>query len=768
MNQRLPGHAATVVIGGGVVGCSIAYHLAKAGQKDVVLLERSRLSAGTTWHSAGNMETYRADPLIFEIVRYGVSLFPELEKESEQALGWRTTGRVMYTHLPARMAAYRSVPRLAHARGIEVELLDARKLEQRFPILDVSPILGGLWIPNDGRVNPTDLTMAYARAARRRGATLLENCAVQRIRSANDRVQAVETTAGEIRCDNVVVAAGLWSSDITSTCGVPLPLYALEHFYLITKEMPEVPRDLPMFLAFDDYLYGREEVGGLIVGCLDRDALPIATRDLPSDFSFGLLNERWDQFEPYMSTALQRFPALERAEIRMLLNGPESFTPDGQMIIGPVAPVAGLFVAAGMSSNGIALSAGVGRIMAEWIVAGRPDLDVSRLDVRRFARCQASESFMRRRATEIPSYCIEMHGPGDDYRTARDVRLSPLHEYLAERGAHFRSICGWERASWVDRDGRELSPRTIVDEEIAATERGVLAIDGSMNSTFLINGDGAAAAMTELFGAAFIPVVGEAMMVLADDGCGAIVALASLARLAESVWLLSAEAEQETSFREWIRGRLQQRLRVSVQDITAEYALVRLLGRQRERVVREVVTPFTGVPNGSAAIPVNGLIGSIPVSCWRDRTMEVNTMLVPSRVACDAARHFERLAVPWGGHCADEANRIRHGLPAFGRELTAFTDVPAEDFQCFASRAAGPANSRHRALFGTIDCDPGLSGGLEPVFSGQLPIGWLTSAAWIRSQGRSVVMARVATAHVGDELQALVGDAMVPLRRRES
>ncbi|TAK53260.1 MAG: FAD-dependent oxidoreductase [Gammaproteobacteria bacterium] len=755
MNQRLPGHAATVVIGGGVVGCSIAYHLAKAGQKDVVLLERSRLSAGTTWHSAGNMETYRADPLIFEIVRYGVSLFPELEKESEQALGWRTTGRVMYTHLPARMAAYRSVPRLAHARGIEVELLDARKLEQRFPILDVSPILGGLWIPNDGRVNPTDLTMAYARAARRRGATLLENCAVQRIRSANDRVQAVETTIGEIRCDNVVVAAGLWSSDITSTCGVPLPLYALEHFYLITKEMPEVPRDLPMFLAFDDYLYGREEVGGLIVGCLDRDALPIATRDLPSDFSFGLLNERWDQFEPYMSTALQRFPALERAEIRMLLNGPESFTPDGQMIIGPVPPVAGLFVAAGMSSNGIALSAGVGRIMAEWIVAGRPDLDVSRLDVRRFARCQASESFMRRRATEIPSYCIEMHGPGDDYRTARDVRLSPLHEYLAERGAHFRSICGWERASWVDRDGRELSPRTLVDEEIAATERDVLAIDGSMNSKFLINGDGAAAAITELFGAASVPIVGEATTVLADDGCGAIVALASLARLAESVWLLSAEAEQETSFREWIRVRLQQP-HVSVRDITAEYALVRLLGRRRERVIREVL------------VPANGLCGSMPASCWRDRTAAVDALLVPKGMALELARQLESLAVPWGGHFAEEANRIRRGRPAFGRELSAFTDVPAADFRCFSGRAVGPANPGHRAVMGTIDCDPGLDSGLEPVFSSELPVGWLTSAAWIRSQGSSVVMARVAAAHAGARLQVLVGDELVPLRPRES
>lgn len=768
MNQRLPGHAATVVIGGGVVGCSIAYHLARAGQKDVVLLERSRLSAGTTWHSVGNMETYRADPLIFEIVRYGVSLFPELEQESEQALGWRTTGRVMYTHLPARMAAYRSVPTLAQARGIEVDLLDARKLEQRFPILDVSSILGGLWIPNDGRVNPTDLTMAYARAARRRGATLLENCAVQRIRAVNDRVQAVETSAGEIRCENVVVAAGLWSSDITSTCGVALPLYALEHLYLITKEMPEVSRDLPMFLAFDDYLYGREEVGGLIVGCLDRDAIPLATRDLPGDFAFGLLNERWDQFEPYMTTALQRFPALERAEIRMLLNGPESFTPDGQMIIGPVPPVAGLYVAAGMSSNGIALSAGVGRIMAEWIVAGRPDLDVSRLDVRRFVRCQASESFMRRRATEIPSYCIEMHGPGDDYSTARKVRISPLHEYLAESGALFKSVCGWERAIWVHRDGLGLSPRTIVDEEIAATERDVLAIDCSTNSTFVIDGEGASAAMAGLFGAAASPAAGEAKTVLLGDGPDAVTALASLVRLAESAWLLTAAVEQETSFEEWIRIRLQQLPRISVRNISAEYALIGLLGRQRDRVVREIVTPFIGVPKGSVAVPANGLIGSVPAACWQDRAAAVDVILVPSGMVLDLARRFESLAVPWGGHFADEAYRIRCGIPAFGRELSAFTDVPVADFQCFAARAAGTASSKHRAVMGTIDCDPGLDNGLEPVFSGKQPVGWLTSSAWLRSLGKSVVMARVATAHVGDELQVLVGDAMVPLRRRES
>ena len=399
-----PGHAQVVVIGAGVVGASVAYHLAALGCRDVVLLERAKIGSGTSWHAAGNMETYRADPLIGEMIRYAVEFYPRLEAETGQALGWRQTGRVMFTTEPKRLPVYRGLPALGRARGLEIEYLTPKQVVEKLPIASEKGIVGGVWIPSDGRINPTDLAVAFARGAKMRGVRIFEDKAVTGMTVKGGRIASVVTAAGEIACENVVIAAGLWSPVLGRMIGVKVPLHAVQHLYILTKPLDIVTRDMPLFLSYDERMYGREDVGGLLVGFFDRNAIPITPAELPRDFSFGLLDSNWNQVEANMTVALDRFPVLHKAEIRTLLNGPESFTPDMQMLLGETPAVRGCFLATGMNSSGIALSAAAGKLTAEWIVEGRPSLDATRLENRRFADSQSVTAYARDRASEVVSH----------------------------------------------------------------------------------------------------------------------------------------------------------------------------------------------------------------------------------------------------------------------------------------------------------------------------------------------------------------------------
>ena len=478
--------ARVLIIGGGIGGVSAAYHLAMLGVANVMLLERAALSSGTTWHSTGNMETYRADPLIFEMVRYAARTYPRIAEESRRDIGWRVVGRVMYTDREERWEQLQTLPELGRARGIDIEVLTPSGIARRLPIIAEEGLLGGVWVPSDARVNPTDAVGAFAHAARARGALIRERCAVTGSRHSRRRGARRAHERRRDRLRRGRARGGIVVGRPAESCGLRLPLHALEHQYLITQPFG-VDRDLPLFLSFDDQLYGREEVGGLIVGSLDDHAIPLATADLPQDFASCLLSERWDQFEPYMSTAMRRFPALATTPVKMLLNGPESFTPDGQMLLGPVPGASGLYAVCGFNSNGMALAPAAGRYIAEWIVEGAPSADVSALDVRRFSSVQSDPAYLRERVTEIPGYHCRMRRPDEDYRTARDVRRSPLHEELAREGARFSQVNGWERALWLEhgmRAPREALWLEAIAEEVRAAEDGVLLIDRSTDVKF--------------------------------------------------------------------------------------------------------------------------------------------------------------------------------------------------------------------------------------------------------------------------------------------
>jgi glycine/D-amino acid oxidase-like deaminating enzyme len=734
MNERAD--AEIVVIGGGIGGCSAAYHLAALGRKDVLLLDRASLSSGTTWHSSGNMETYREDPLIFSMVRYAVESLPQLEIESGQSIGWRNVGRVMYTDREERLESFRHLPELGRVRGIAIDLLSPAEIARRLPIIDPAGLLGGIWVPSDGRVNPTDVVMAYAKAARARGVRFREHMPVSQIIVRDGVVRGVATPEGDIACGTVVVAAGLWSGELVRSCGLALPLYALEHQYLITQPIAGLDRRMPLFLSHDDQLYGREEVGGLMVGSLDDRAIPVSSAELPQNFANALLCERWDQFEPYMTTAMRRFPMLRTAGIKMLLNGPESFTPDGQMLLGPVPGASGLYCLCGFNSNGIALSPAAGKYIAEWIVEGAPRAEVSPLDVRRFAAALAAESFMRARATEIPGFSCRMHAAGDDYETARNVRLSPLHAELTAAGARFKSVNGWERPLWFGRRAASTTWLEAVAAEIAAAATGTLVVDRSSDTKIAVRG---AAADEWLASRVTFPAAAgntEARTALFRGPLGEIEAMGRILPW-EGGWLLTVGPEQETRLKAWLRTAKCPE-QVYALDITATLALLEIHGPGAPSVAAHQAhtahTAHTALMHdpahdsylltaaaGAAAQAWSALLGGAP----------------------GAARA--------GGHFAQEALRIAHGIPRFGREATPFMRGPAT-----------------LAAFSSPVGLPGF-GARESIVAGDEIVGELTSRAGLPGWPATLSLALVhAGAAATPHLEFFAGGRRWPLAPRST
>ncbi len=760
--MTVPSQAArVVVIGGGIAGCSAAYHLAALGTSDVLLLERSRLSSGTTWHSTGNMETYRPDPMIFEMVRYASETYPRLAAEAGQDIGWRRVGRVMYTDRGERWESMRWLPELGRARGIDLELLTPAEAQKRLPIIATEGLLGAVWVPSDARVNPTDAVMAFASAARARGVRIHQDIPVVRIILRDGSVQGVETPSGIISCETVVVAAGLWSADLVKTCGLKLPLYALEHQYLITEPLG-IDRHLPLFLSLDDQLYGREEVGGIMIGSLDDEAIPLSTQQLPQNFSFSLLSERWPQFEPYMATALRRFPILQSAGIKMLLNGPESFTPDGQMLLGPVPGVTGLYSACGFNSNGMALAPAAGRFVAEWIVEGAPSVDVANLDVRRFSSAQTGETYLRERVSEIPGYHCRIHSEDDDYRTARNVRLSPLHEQLAMAGARFGAVNGWERPLWIS-NGADPGPWIrAVAAEVQAAQDAVLVVDRSADAKRIIVGAEAEEWLTRHIRStpalgnhtvSFLPLPGSH---------GQIEALTRALRWSDDSIMLLAGPEQETRISEWLR-RAPVPHDFQINDVTTTHAVLELSGLRRAALLSALGCKVTG---SSAR-----WIGAVPVTIREDE-MNGTTVLI---AAADGAPHLwqcllavgKSFGLRVGGHFAQEAVRIIRGVPEFGREATPARLIrelmPAPGDSAAGSEGAGIHRRRVLAAFSSPIPLLGF-GSREVVLHEGRTVGELTSRVRLPGWPATLVLALLdPDSCSGEAVETVAGGRRWPL-----
>lgn len=503
MAASLPERARVVVVGGGVIGTSVAYHLAHAGRRDVVLLERDRLTCGTTWHAAGLMVTFGSTSETSTRMRqYSRDLYARLEAETGQSTGFSPVGFIEVATDPGRLEEYRRVAAFDRYLGVDVHEISAAEVGALFPPARVDDVLAGFYVPQDGRVNPVDVTMALAKGARQQGVTIVEGVAATgfrtRRRAGGREVTGVRTAVGDIECEYVVNCTGMWARQLGESVGVTIPLQAAEHYYLITDQIPGLPADLPVLEDPASYGYIREETGGLMVGLFEPVSAPWRVEGIPESFSFGEIPPDWDRMAPYVEAAMSRVPVTLDTGVRTFFCGPESFTPDLQPVVGEAPELRNYFVAAGLNSIGILTGGGLGRVVAHWLIEGHPDVDVTGFNIDRLHAYQANPEYRRTRTMESLGMVYQCHYPGRSMQTARGAKRSAVHDRLARAGAYFKDVSGWESPDWYAPAGVE----PVVTElswgrqnwfghwqaEHRAARRAAVVMDMSFMAKFLVQG----------------------------------------------------------------------------------------------------------------------------------------------------------------------------------------------------------------------------------------------------------------------------------------
>ncbi|MBL8608842.1 MAG: GcvT family protein [Myxococcales bacterium] len=495
----LPKHARVVVIGGGIIGCSVAYHLAHMGAKDTVLLERDKLTSGTTWHAAGLMVTFGStSETSTEMRKYTRDLYGRLEAETGLTSGFKPVGFIEVAADADRLEEYRRVSAFNRYCGVDVHEISPREVKELFPLAKVDDVLAGFYVKEDGRANPVDATMALAKGARMQGATIVEDCPVVDVIVKNGAVAGVRTPRGDIACEVVVNCAGMWARQLGARAGVTVPLQAAEHYYLITDKIPEISPSWPVLEDPGSYGYFREEVGGLMVGLFEPICAPWKVGGVPEDFSFGEITPDWDRMGPYVEKAMSRVPRSLEVGIKKFFCGPESFTPDLAPCVGESPEVKNYFVAAGLNSIGILTGGGMGRALAHWVLTGRPDVDVTGMNIDRLHPYQTNPEYRRTRTVESLGMVYQCHYPTRSMQTARNVKRSAIHDRLASRGAYFKDVSGWEGADWYAPPGVTPQPGPLSwgrqrwfpywKAEHEAARSGVILMDMSFMAKFRVEG----------------------------------------------------------------------------------------------------------------------------------------------------------------------------------------------------------------------------------------------------------------------------------------
>jgi heterotetrameric sarcosine oxidase gamma subunit len=772
MAGPIPSHARVVIIGGGIVGCSVAYHLTKLGWRDVLVLERRQLSCGTTWHAAGLVGQLRSSHNLTRLASYGAVLYEQLEAETGQATGFRRSGSVSVARTAERMIELKRGASMAKCFGVDVELISPREAGRLWPLMRTDDLAGAVWIPRDGRTNPIDTTLALAKGARQGGATIVENVTVTAIQRERGAATGVSTDSGDVACEVVVSCAGLWGRDVGRMAGVNVPLHASEHFYIVTEPLDGVTRDLPVLRDTDGYIYVREEVGGLLMGGFEPVAKPWGMDGVPKDFAFSLLPEDWEHFRVFMEQAIVRIPALETAPVRRHVNGPESFTPDNRYMLGEAPELRRFFVAVGFNSVGIASAAGAGKALAEWIVGGEPSMDLWDVDIRRFMPFQGNARYLRERITEVVGLLYAMHWPFRQPASARGMRRSMLHERLAAHGAVFGVVAGWERANWFATAGVE--PRYVYTygrqnwvpcaaAEHRAVREAVGLFDQSSLAKFLVQGPDAAAVLQRLCANDVDVAPGRIVYTQMLNARGGIECDLTVTRLADDAYLVVTIAAAATHDADWIRRGLGD-ARVTLTDVTSAFAVLGVMGPRS----RELLSRLTDADLSSAAFAF-GTSREIELGHASVRATRITyvgelgwELYVPTefatRVYDDVIAAGADLGLRHAGYHAMDSLRMEKGYRSWGHDIGS-EDTPLMaglDFavafkkDAFAGRDAllrqrGKPLSRWLVMF-TLDDPAPLLLGDEPIYRDGALIGRITSGAYGHTLGRSVGMGYVAHA----------------------
>jgi glycine cleavage system aminomethyltransferase T/glycine/D-amino acid oxidase-like deaminating enzyme len=608
MSASPPDHAQVVIVGGGVVGASIAYHLTKLGWREIVLLERKRLTSGTTWHAAGLVGQLRATANLTRLAQYTAGLYASLEAETGQATGFLRRGSLSIATNAERLEELLRGASMARTFGLEVNVVSAAEIGRYWPLLNVADIVGGVHLPGDGQTNPIDTTMALIRGATMRGAKVFENVTVESILTRNGRTVGVATRDGAIASEHVVIASGLWSRRLGLGAGVDIPLQACEHFYVVTEPFPGLSPDLPVLRDPDNCAYYKEDAGRLLLGAFEPGAKPWAVGGIPDDFEFGELPDDFDHFQPILEAAIRRLPALAGVGIRKFFNGPESFTPDVRYLLGETPDVRRLYVAAGFNSIGIQSAGGAGKALAEWIVAGHPPMDLADVDVRRMQPFQINQRYLRERATESLGLLYAMHWPHRQYETARGVRTSPLHERLAASGACFGEAAGWERANWFAPPGVEAAYRYSYGrqnwfEHSAAEHRAVREavglFDMSSFGKFLVQGRDAEAVLQRLCANDVAVAPGRIVYTQWLNERAGIEADVTVTRLGETKFeIVTAAATARRDFA-WLTRHIPDDSHAIAADVTSAEAVLSVMGPNS----RALLEAASGADLSNAAHP---------------------------------------------------------------------------------------------------------------------------------------------------------------------
>jgi len=583
-SASVPSHASVVVIGGGVMGCSTLYHLAKAGVTDAVLIERDQLTSGTTWHSAAQVRALRSSRNMTELIRYSIGLYSTLEQETGQATGWINKGSLSIATSPDRMVHIERQAALARLYGVRAETVSAGVARDIWPLMNAEDVLGAVWSPDDGRVSPSDLCAALIKGAKARGARVFEETAVTGITVEGNRVKGLETSRGPIRTDAVALCTGLWSRQAAAMAGVDVPVYPCEHFYLLTKPVPGITGNMPTLSDHDSHLYIRDDSGGLLVGCFEPMGKPIAPEVLGESFAFQLLPEDWDHFEPMMLNALHRLPALETAEVKTLLNGPESFTPDGAFLLGPAAETDGLYLGCGMNSVGVATGGGAGMALAHCITEGAMPMDLHEVDPARFPGCWNDAAALADRAPEVLGKHYEITYPGRQWSSARNLRQSPLEPAWRKHGACFGQTYGWERPLYFGKTGEPTLTfgkpdwLDLVAREVRAAHEEAAVFDQSTLGKIAVMGPDAETFLNRLCSNDAARAPGSLSFTLLLNQDGGIEEDATLLRLSDEAYRLSVGTGAVKRVMAHLRRGLLPRERVTLRDETEDFATLALAG----------------------------------------------------------------------------------------------------------------------------------------------------------------------------------------------
>lgn len=771
-----PSQAQVVIIGGGVGGCSIAYHLTLMGWKDVVVLERNELTSGSTFHSAGLIGQLRTSSNLTKMIRYSTDLYRRLKDETGRDPGWREVGSLRLASSPERLEELKRLVAVSRSFGLPLELISPKEAQDLFPLMTLDDVRGAVFLPTDGFIDPTGLTMALAAGAKERGAQFLTHTRVQNITLKEGRVSAIVTDKGIIQTEIVVNAAGQWAGEIGRMVGLNLPVIPMAHLYLITKPIQGVRHDFPTMRDPDLLVYFREEVGGLIMGGYERQPAPWALDGIPADFNNKLLEPDWERFTPLMENAIRRVPALESAEIVTLLNGPEGFTPDGEYLLGPTA-VKGFWVAAAFCAHGLAGAGGIGKAMAEWIIEGHPEWDLWRLDVRRFGANYASQVYTLARTVETYAKYYDIHYPNEERQSARPLRLSPAYHRLKELGAVFGEKTGWERPNWFAPHEQQAShghePRVwarhhwspaIGVEHLATRERAGL-FDETSFSKIEVRGPGALVLLQRLCANNVDQPPGRVIYTSMLNPRGGIECDFTVTRLEADRFLIvtgTAFGQHDLS---WIRLNMPEDGSVLVDDVTSTRACFGLWGPRARTILQKV----TKSDVSNAAFPyMTGqylTVGDVPALVLRvtyvgELGWEFYCGMEYGQRLWDTlweAGQPEGLVA--GGYRAIDSLRLEKGYRYWGADIgpdytpyeagLGFTvKLNKGDFIGREALVKQKETGLTRKLCCLTLAEPSaIAIGNEPVRSGDQVVSWVTSGGYGYAVGKSIAYGYLPLAH---------------------